>query len=246
MNFWAGPWVSFDWTWRALLAHPAVSLAVSVGFYWAALELHRRWRWIPPIVVAAAPIILILLAAGEPFAVYNRGGDLLTWWLGPATVALALPMYRNGLALRRWLPRLALVVFAGAVVGMVTAGGTAYLLGAPLPVIMATVPKSVTTPIAVEVSRELGGLPQITVALVICAGVLGASLGPGILSLFGVREDRAVGVAIGSASHGIGTASLVRRSEMQATVSSWAMAAAGIFTSLLATLWMLILRFKHP
>lgn len=245
MSFWVNSWISFDGTWRGLLAHPAVSLALTAAFYWAALELHRRWRWIPPIVVAAFPLILILLATGEPFAVYNRGGGLLTWWLGPATVALALPMYRNGLALKRWLPRLALVVFAGAVVGMVTAGGTAWLLGAPMPVVMATVPKSVTTPIAVEVSRELGGLPQITVALVICAGVLGASLGPGILALFGVREDRAVGAAIGSASHGIGTASLVRRSEMQATVSSWAMAAAGIFTSLLATIMMLFLRLRR-
>jgi putative effector of murein hydrolase len=146
------------------------------------------------------------------------------------------------MALRRSLPRLAVVGLAGSVVGMVSAGLTAWLLGAPLPVVMSTVPKSVTTPIAIEVCRELNGIPQITIALVILAGVLGASFGTPLLRLAGVRGDRAIGAAIGTGSHGIGTASLVRHSEMQATVSSWAMAAAGVFTSLLAALLAIFLR----
>jgi putative effector of murein hydrolase len=143
-------------------------------------------------------------------------------------------MYRNGKVLRRSLPILAVIVLAGSVVGMVTAGLTAWLLGAPMEVVMATVPKSVTTPIAIEICKELNGIPQITIAMVLLAGVLGASFGVPLLRLVGVREDQATGAAVGTASHGVGTASLVRHSEMQATVSSWAMAAAGIFTSLLA------------
>jgi len=225
-----------------VLRHPVFSIAFTLLCYGVALALHRRWRWVPPIVAACVPIVALLLAAHISYADYNRGGDFLTWWLGPATVALAVPMYRNGKRLRRSLPRLLLVVVAGAVVGMATAGGTAWLLGAPIAVAMSAVPKSVTTPIAVEVARELGGIPQITVALVILAGVLGATFGPVILALFRVREDRCVGVAIGSASHGIGTASLVRRSELQAAVSSWAMAASGVVTSLLAVLLALLLR----
>ncbi len=228
------------------LRHPVFSIAFTLLCYGVALALHRRWRWVPPIVAACVPIVALLLAAHISYADYNRGGDFLTWWLGPATVALAVPMYRNGKRLRRSLPRLLLVVVAGAVVGMATAGGTAWLLGAPIAVAMSAVPKSVTTPIAVEVARELGGIPQITVALVILAGVLGATFGPVILALFRVREDRSVGVAIGSASHGIGTASLVRRSELQAAVSSWAMAASGVVTSLLAVLLALLLRYAKP
>jgi predicted murein hydrolase (TIGR00659 family) len=224
-----------------LLAHPVASLALTIACYAGALALHRRFRWMPPIVVACLPIVVFLLLLREPYTVYNRGGNLLTWWLGPATVALAVPMYRNGLALRHSLPRLGIVVLAGAFVGMITAGGTAWLLGAPMPVVMSAVPKSVTTPIAIEVCQELKGIPQITVGLVILTGVLGASIGPLLLRLAGVREDRAIGVAIGSASHGIGTASLVRHSEMQTTVSSWAMAACGVFTSLLAAILVLLL-----
>jgi len=111
-----------------------------------------------------------------------------------------------------------------------------------LPVVMSAVPKSVTTPIAIEVSRELKGIPQITIALVILAGVLGATFGPLLLRLAGVRGDLAIGAAMGTASHGIGTASLVRHSELQASVSSWAMAAAGVCVSLMAALMMLFLR----
>lgn len=224
------------------LRNPAFSIVLTVVAYALALQLHRRWRWLPPIVVACVPIVAVLLLFREPYADYNRGGSWLTWWLGPATVALAVPMYRHGQALRGALPRLALVVLAGSVVGMATAGLTAHLLGAPLPVVMSAVPKSVTTPIAIEVSRELKGIPQITIALVILAGVLGATFGPLLLRLVGVRGDLAIGAAMGTASHGIGTASLVRHSELQASVSSWAMAAAGVCTSLLAALLMLFLR----
>jgi predicted murein hydrolase (TIGR00659 family) len=224
------------------IRNPVFSIALTVAAYTAALALHRRWRWIPPIVAACIPIVALLVAMQETYAEYNRGGAVLSWLLGPATVALAAPMYRHGMALRRSLPRLALVVFAGAVVGMASAGLTAWLMGAPMAVVMSTVPKSVTTPIAIEVSNELGGIPQITVGLVILTGVLGASFGPALLRLVGVRDNRAVGAAIGTASHGIGTASLVRRSEMQATVSSWAMAAAGVFTSLLAAALALLVR----
>jgi predicted murein hydrolase (TIGR00659 family) len=224
----------------ALLRHPVVSIALTVLAYMAAVKLHHRWRWIPPFVAAILPLAALLLLTHEPVAEYNRGGDLLTWLLGPATVALAVPMYRHGQHLRRSLPMLALIVLGGSIAGMVTAGVTAWLLGAPMEVVMATVPKSVTTPIAIEVCRELKGIPQITIAMVLLAGVLGASFGVPLLRLVGVREDRAVGAAIGTASHGVGTASLVRRSEMQATVASWAMAAAGVFTSLLVALFKLV------
>ena len=223
------------------IAHPAFSVALTIAAYSLGIKLHNQWKWVPPIVVACVPIIVVLLLCHEPYAVYNRGGNLLSWWLGPATVALATPMYRNGKVLRASLPRLALIVVIGSIVGMVTAGVTAWLFGAPLPVVMSAVPKSVTTPIAIEVCRELKGIPQITIAMVLLTGVLGASVAPPLLRLVHVRNHHAIGAATGTAAHGIGTASLVRRSEMQATASSWAMAAAGVFTSLLAILLRLFL-----
>ena len=221
---------------------PLLSVLATVACYASALRIHRKWRAFPPIVGACIPIMAALWILRVPYSEYNRGGAFLTWWLGPATVALALPMYRNGLALRGLLPRLSLVVLAGSVTGMVTAGGTAWLLGAPFPIIMSTVPKSVTTPIAIEVSRQLRGIPQITIAMVILTGVLGATFGTWLLKLARIRNNRAIGAAIGTSSHGIGTASLIRQSEIQAAVSSWAMAAAGVFTSVLGAFLSLFLR----
>jgi putative effector of murein hydrolase len=217
-----------------LLALPPVSIALTVLAYLIGHRLHLRWRWIPSIVVAAALLIFLLLSIGEPFAVFNRGGAWITWLLGPGTVALAIPMFRNSVALRASLPRLAVVVLLGSLVGMASAGLTAWALGAPHEVVMSTLPKSVTTPIAIEISKELGGVPAITIAMVILTGVLGASFGVPVIHSLRIGGARAIGAGVGTAAHGIGTASLLRRSEREAAVASWAMAAAGIFTSVAA------------
>lgn len=229
-------------TFTRFFALPVVSVALTVFWYLIALGVHRRWRIFPPIVGACLPIMVCLWLTHEPYAEYNRGGSVLTWCLGPATVALAVPMYRNGLMLRGSLHKISFAVLIGAIVGMLVAGGSAWLLGAPMPIVMSTIPKSVTTPIAIEVSRQLNGVPQITIAMVILTGMLGATFGPYLLRFAGVRDDRAIGAAIGTSSHGIGTASLIRHSEMQSAVSSWAMAAAGVFTSVLGSLLVLLLR----
>lgn len=218
------------------IALPVVSVAMTVATYALGLKLHLRWRWIPPILVAAAPIIVLLVLVHEPFADYNRGGAWITWLLGPGTVALAIPMYRNGVVLRSALPRLFLSILIGSIAGMLSAGVVAWAFGAPRAIILSTLPKSITTPIAIEVSRELGGIPSITTMMVVVTGVLGASIGVPLLKALRVRDGHAVGAAMGTAAHGIGTASLVRRSERSAAVSSWAMAAAGIITSVLAAL----------
>jgi predicted murein hydrolase (TIGR00659 family) len=225
-----------------MFAISAVSVVLTIFAYAFALRIHRRYAWAAPIVAASLPIMAALWLLRVPYLEYNRGGSLLTWWLGPATVALAIPMYRNGLALRGILHRVSITVLVGAVVGMVTAAGFAWLLGAPLDIVMSSIPKSITTPIAIEVCRQLGGVPQITIAMVILSGVLGATVGTHLLRLVGVKDDHPIGVAIGTSSHGIGTASLIRRSDIQAAASSWAMAAAGVFTSVLASLLALILR----
>lgn len=220
----------------SLIRHPGIGIAVTVLVYWFSLRLHYRFRWAHPLVVGCGILWIFLWGMKVPYADYRIGGDVISWFLGPGTVALAVPMYRHGYRLRSSLAILAVVVFVGSAVGMATAGLTAYLLGAPLPVVMATVPKSVTTPIAIEVARQLHGIPEITVAMVIVTGILGSIVGPLVLRWLSVKDDRVVGAAIGTSSHAVGTASLIRRSELQASVSSWAMAAAGIFTAILAAI----------
>ncbi len=214
---------------RAVLA-----IGVTVALYWAALHTHRRWTWANPLITTTAAVVVVLYALRVPYETYRLGSAVLTYLLGPATVALGVPMYLQGMRLKQSLGKLALVVLVGSLVGMVTAGGVAWMCGASHEVVASAIPKSVTTPIAVEVCEELHGNPAITVAMVLITGLLGSALGPWLLDLVSIRHDHAVGAAVGTSSHAIGTASLIQRFEIQGSVSSLAMVMAGIFTSVLA------------
>jgi predicted murein hydrolase (TIGR00659 family) len=213
-----------------------LAIGVTVALYLAALRVQGRWAWANPLITATGAVVAVLVALHVPYARYREGSALLTYLLGPATVALAVPMYRQGMKLKRSLGRLLLVVVAGSVVGMATAGGVAWMLGASHEVVASAIPKSVTTPIAVEVCEELHGNPAITVAMVLITGLLGSAAGPWLLGKVSIRHDHAVGAAVGTSAHAIGTASLIRRFEIQGSVSSLAMVMAGIVTSLLAML----------
>jgi predicted murein hydrolase (TIGR00659 family) len=165
---------------------------------------------------------------------YERGGDMIAFLLGPATVALGVPMYKQARRLRERLPVLAVAIFCGAVVGMITAGVTAELLGAPQQIVMSALPKSVTTPIAMEVSRQLHGVPEITAAMAMVAGILGSLIGPELLRLARVRHEMAIGAAMGTSSHALGTARALKEGELHGSTASLAMAMAGVATALLA------------
>jgi predicted murein hydrolase (TIGR00659 family) len=215
---------------------PALFIAATVALYWFSLRVQDRFAWVNPLLSASVALVFLLYALRIPYSRYRSGGDVFSYLLGPATVALGVPMFKQGIKLKGSLRRLLLVVLAGSIVGMVTAGTVAHLLGASDRVVMSTLPKSVTTPIAIQVSTELHGDPAITAALVLITGLLGSIIGPGVLRLARICHDHAVGSAIGTSSHALGTASLIRRSEAQGSVSSLAMAMAGVITSILATL----------
>ena len=210
------------------------AIAITIAVYWVALRVHRRYLWANPLVLGTVLLVLCLYGFHIPFSSYRRGGDIFTSLLGPATVALAVPMYKQMRPMRKALGRLIAVVTVGSIVGMTTAALTVWMLGAPHSLVAAAVPKSVTTPIAVQVAQELGGDPAITVAMVLLTGVLGSAIGPAVLRLAGIRHEHAIGAAIGTSSHAIGTASLIRQSEVQGSVSSLAMVLAGVLTSVLA------------
>jgi predicted murein hydrolase (TIGR00659 family) len=224
------------------LDSPVFAIAITLGLYWLSLHLQKRWQWASPLVTASGALVFLLFILRIPYASYQTGGNFFTYLLGPATVALGVPMYKQGVKLKGALRRLLVVVLAGSVVGMVTAGVVAWLCGASREVIMSTLPKSVTTPIAIQISTELHGNPAITAAMVLVTGVLGSIAGPPVLRMAHILHDHAHGAAIGTSSHAVGTASLMRHSEVQGSVSSLAMAMAGVITSILA---MLITCFRH-
>jgi predicted murein hydrolase (TIGR00659 family) len=223
-----------------LLTHifslPLFAVGITIALYWFSLHVHSRYPWANPLITASVALVLLLYLLHIPYAHYRLGGDMFAYLLGPATIALGVPMYKQGIKLKGSLRRLLVVVLAGSMVGMITAGGVAWMFGASRQVIMSSIPKSVTTPIAMEVSEELHGNPAITAAMVLVSGLLGSVVGPGVLRMAHIMHDHAIGAAIGTSSHAIGTATLIRDSEVQGSVSSLAMAMAGVLTSVMAVL----------
>jgi predicted murein hydrolase (TIGR00659 family) len=215
------------------LSQPLFGVALSVAFYAAGLLANKRLPWLHPLFLSAGGIILLLAAAGIPYQDYAAGGDMLTFMLGPATVALGVPLYKNRARIRAQLAAVLGGVTVGAVTAIVSTGLIVWGLGGTREMILTAMPKSVSSPIALELARLTGGSPEISAALTVLTGLVGSMAGRLVLRLFGIRGDLPLGIAVGTAAHGIGTAKLLRGSEIQGSYSGLAMALNGIVTGVL-------------
>ncbi|HEX2211520.1 MAG TPA: LrgB family protein, partial [Longimicrobium sp.] len=160
-----------------------LALAATLAVYAAARRLQRRLRsvWLHPVLMAIIVLIAALALLGIDYAEYDRGGRVLTFFLGPAVVALGLPLHRQMEEIGRRGRAVLLSLLAGAAVGTLAAMLAAALLGASGEVVRSLAPRAVTTPIAIAISHRVGGLPPLSAAVVILTGVLGAVIGPPLL-----------------------------------------------------------------
>jgi len=214
-------------------AQPLFGIALSVIGYALALIVHRRWSWLHPLFLSSGLVIAFLLAGQIPYEAYRVGGDVLIFFLGPATVALGIPLYKNAHKIRSSLGAILGGITAGSVSAILLSAALVWGLGGTTEMMLTMMPKSVSSPIALEISRQAGGIPELTAVLTVLTGLLGSMFGPALLRFSGVRDDIEIGTAIGTAAHGIGTARIIRDSELQGSVSGFAMGAAAIITSVL-------------
>ncbi|MEQ8746701.1 LrgB family protein [Pyruvatibacter sp.] len=220
-------------------------LGATVLAYLAALIFARRVNAHPlanPVLIASLLVIASMLATDTGIGPYMDGGQWLLFLLGPATVALAVPLFRNWSGVRRAAGPLFLAISAGSLTAVATALATAWALGAEIPTLLSLAPKSVTTPIAMGIAHSTGGLQSLAAAIVIVTGIIGAVIGPWLLNRLGIRDPQAQGVALGTAAHGIGTARAFQQSEESGTFSGVAMGVNGIATALVLP-WLLIWLF---
>lgn len=219
-----------------LIASPAFGMTITLLVYWGAKWIYLRLRLfiLHPVLVSIAVIIAILYTTGVSYTDYMRGGSIIAFFLGPSVVALGLPLYEHLTRLKREaLPLIVTTLFA-SMVGIVASTLPVVLLGGSRELLLSLAPKSVTTPIAMAVSRELGGLPPLTATMVVLTGVVGAVVGPVVLRLIGLGSGVVFGYAMGTASHGIGTARAIEEGELEGAASSLALCLNGIATALLA------------
>ena len=210
-------------------------LALTFGVFYAAKTLQRRLGWVlfNPILIAIAIIIVFLLAMDIPYETYHEGAKLIEFWLKPAVVALGVPLYLQLSSIKRqFLPILASQTM-GCVAGIVSVVVIAKLLGASNAVIMSLASKSVTTPIAMEVTQALGGIPSLTAAIVVITGLIGAIIGFKTLSVGHVYNPMALGLSMGAASHALGTSAAMDRDQFMGAYASLGLTLNGILTALL-------------
>ncbi|MDY3003703.1 MAG: LrgB family protein [Christensenella hongkongensis] len=218
------------------VASPFFGVVLCIGTYAVGWWINQKTKSpvANPLLISMALVIVVLTVFHIPLEDFNRGGDFIGFFLIPATAALALSIYRQLWLLKRnFLP-----IIIGAAVGSLASMGSVYglcrLFGVDQVMVSSLIPKSVTTPIAMDVSIRLGGEPSITVAAVIITGIIGAILAPVMIKLFRVKNPIAAGVAIGTSSHALGTAKAIEIGEVEGAMSGLAIGISGILTVLFA------------
>lgn len=225
--------------WVYLSERPLLGLTVTVLAYLAGDWLHRfsgRSPIVNPVLIAVLALVGLLWITGTDYATYFEGAQFVHFLLGPATVALAVPLYRNLERLKQAALPLGVALIVGSVTASLSAVAVAWLFGATEQTLLSIAPKSVTTPVAMGVAEQLGGLPSLTAVLVILTGILGATFGTWTLNALRIKDWRARGFAVGIASHGIGTARAFQLNEVAGAFASLALGLNGLATAILVPL----------
>lgn len=220
---------------REILTSPLGAIFLSAVCFVLGSWLQRKVRspLLNPLLVAVALIILVLQLTGVPPQAFTDATQVIAMLLGPATAVLAVSIYRQIQVLKRhFLP-----VVLGCLAGVLTSVGSAYLLcsllGLDRALTASMLPKSVTTAISMELSRQQGGIVAVTVAVTVCTGILGAVLAPLLVRLLRIRHPVAAGVAIGASSHAIGTSKALELGEVEGAMSGVAIGVSGLLTVLI-------------
>jgi len=227
--------------WVYLSASPLLHLTLTICLFVLARLLYRqmgRHSWMNPVLISVLALVVILISTDTPYDIYFEGAQFVHFMLGPATVALAIPLYRQWSSLKRHPLALTVSLLSGSLTATVSAILIAKLGGVSDQALISIAPKSVTTPVAMGISETLGGLPSLTAVVVILTGILGASVGPWLLDKIRVTNPMAKGLAMGTASHGIGTGRAIYMGDVAAAFSGLAMGLNGLATTiLLPVLW---------
>ena len=225
--------------WVYLSASPLLGLTITLLAYQGAFWIYQRSGCNPlanPVLIAVTVLVLFLTLTATSYETYFEGAKFVHFLLGPATVALAIPLYMQLHRVRAML----LPVVVGLLVGSLTAAISAVLVGrlfgASLSTQLSLAPKSVTTPIAMGIAERIGGIPSLTAVLVIITGILGAVGARYVFDAMKLRDPAIRGFAIGVASHGIGTARAFQVNEQSGAFAALAMGLNGALTAILVPL----------
>ena len=213
-------------------------IILSLLAFEAGLYIYKKSK-IPlfnPLLIAITLVIGFLLIFNIDFDLYNAGAKFINMFLGPATVILAVPLYKQIELLKKHAPSILIGILFGSIIGIFSVIGLSYALGLNSQLIKSLLPKSVTTPIGIEISNQLEGIIPVTVLVIIVSGIIGAAIGPFLCKLFKITDSVAVGVALGTAAHAVGTSKALEIGETEGAMSGLSIGIAGLMTVFIAPL----------
>lgn len=219
-------------TLELVTSSPIFGIMVTLIAFEIGLYLSKRLKnpLVNPILVAITILILFLKSTNIPYETYNIGGSYITFLLLPATVVLAVPLYKNFQLLKKNAIPILVGVFSGCIVNVLGLVLIAKIIKLNPELLLSLLPKSVTTPIGIEISKQIGGIPQLTVACIVLTGITGVICGPTLFKLLRVDNKVAQGVAYGTASHALGTSKAIEVGEIEGGMSGLSIGIAGLIT----------------
>lgn len=221
--------------WVYLATEPLLWLTVTLVAYQIGVRVQDKASGTPllnPVLIAVVLLVVLLSVIGASYHTYFAGAQFVHFLLGTATVGLALPLWREGSRVASRAMPLLIALICGSATAVASALAIAWALGASRETLLSLAPKSVTAPIAMGVSEQIGGLPSLTAVLVILTGAIGAIFGTMTLNLIGVRNWRARGLAVGTAAHGIGVARAFQVHPVAGAYAGLAMGLNAVITAL--------------
>lgn len=231
---------------NAWLSSPFFGILLSLLAFECALWIQKKTRLLllNPLLVSILLIILFLILTKIDVSVYQQGGDIIHMFLGPATVVLAVPLYQQLQSLKNYMMPILLGVLIGTIAGMLAILICALLFQFEPAIMASLLPKSVTTPIGMEISAQLGGIPSITVLNILVTGILGSMMAEIVFRVFAIKDPIAKGIALGTSAHTVGTSKALQLGHIEGAMSSLAIGVAGLMTVFLTPpLWSLLQAF---
>jgi len=229
-----------------IITSPVFGVIISLIAYeiGALIKQKLKLSIFNPLLIAIIILIAFLLKFNIKYDDYNNGGQVISFFLAPATVALALPLYKKFSLFKENAMPILVGILSGTISGIISVIALGKLFNLSGELTKSLIPKSITTPIGMALAKQLGGLPSIAVVAIIITGILGSIIGPFLYKILKINDEVAMGIAMGSASHAVGTAKAMEIGETEGAMSSLTIAISGIMTVLIAPiLWNLFSTF---
>ena len=227
-----------------MIKHPLFGLILTIAVYALCQKLQKRYPspFLNPLLLASMVIIAVLIVFDIPYQDYNVGGSVITMLIGPATVSLAIPLYKHFDIFKKHARLILISIVSGTLAHGLSIGFFAFIFKFNAVMLATFIPKSVTTAIAVDIAKMLGGHATLTLCIVVITGILGAALSPILNKVFGFNDPISQGIALGVSAHAVGTSKAVEMGETQGTMASLSLIICGILTVVLSPLLFTIYR----